>query len=86
MATIQHRTARQLMYSWHDGMGSPFYAAASSGLCASFTALALECDSIDDPKDRQKLLSWIMKMRSQNRAQVCVANRFYTPLPWVGRA
>lgn len=86
MATIQNRTARALLYSWHGGVSSAFYAAASSGLCASFTALALECDTMDDPKDRQKLLSWIMKMQSQKRAQVCVMNRFYTPLPWVGRA
>lgn len=33
---------RDLMYSWHDGQGSPLYAAASSGLVADPATLVAE--------------------------------------------
>ena len=81
---IQNKTARRLMYEWHGGQSSALYAAASSGLVASFTALALECDSVDQ-KDRSKLLSWIMA-RQANHVQVVVAGRSYAALPWVARS
>lgn len=85
MATIQNATARRLMYEWHGGGGSPFYQAASSGLVASFTALALECDHVDDPKDRKKLLAWIQK-RQTNKTRIVVQGREYAVLPWVSRS
>ena len=81
---IQHKTARRLMYDWHGGQSSAFYAAASSGLCASFTALALECDGMTWP-DKSKLLSWIMAQQKKNAPLYCVAGQFYAPLPWVSR-
>lgn len=81
---IRNTTARRLMYEWHGGMSSAFYAAASSGLCASFTALALECDSVDGP-DKQKLLTWIQAQQKKNAPRYCVQGRFYAPLPWVSR-
>lgn len=85
MATIQNATARRLMYEWHGGMSSAFYAAASSGLVASFTALALECETVDDAGDRQKLLAWIQK-RQANKTRVVVLGREYAVLPWVSRS
>lgn len=85
MATIQNKTARRMMYDWHGGSGSPFYQAASSGLVASFTALALECDSMEDPKERSKLLAWIQK-RQANKTRVVVQGQEYAVLPWVSRS
>lgn len=85
MATIQNATARRMMYEWHGGMSSAFYAAASSGLVASFTALALECNSMDDAKERSKLLAWIQK-RQANKLRVVVHGHEYSILPWVSRS
>lgn len=81
---IQNRTARRLMYEWHGGQSSPFYAAASSGLVASFVALADECMTIDEP-DRGKLLSWIQQ-RQQKAPRTVVRGREYAVLPWVSRS
>lgn len=85
MANIQNRTARRLMYEWHSGGGSPFYAAASSGLVASFVALADECARIDDAKDRQALMIWIQR-RQPKAPRVVVHGREYAVLPWVSRS
>lgn len=84
MATIQNKTARALLYAWHSGQSSPFYAAASSGLVASFAALADECSRIDEP-DRAKLMAWIQKRQSRYK-EVVIGGRAYAVLPWVGRA
>lgn len=72
------------MYEWHVGESSPFYAAASSGLVASFTALALECDQMKGD-DKTKLLSWIMA-RQKKAPRVYVNGINYGVLPWVSRA
>ena len=82
--TIQNNTARHLMYEWHSGMSSPFYAAASSGLCASFSELAHECTNIDEP-DRTKLMGWIQK-RQRKYHEVIIKGRPYAILPWVSKA
>ena len=82
--TIQNATARRLMYEWHGGMSSAFYAAASSGLVASYMALALECDGMQGP-DKAKLLSWIIK-RQSHKTRVVVSGREYAVLPWVSRS
>jgi len=81
---IRNATARRIMYDWHSGQWSAFYAAASSGLCASFTALALECDGITDG-DKSKLLEWIMHKQNNYREAV-VCGRAYAVLPWVSRS
>lgn len=82
---IQHKTARDLLYSWHSGMGSPFYAAASSGLCASFDALKREATTMDDEKDRARLLDWIER-REKVAPEVAAQGRMYRVLPWVSRS
>lgn len=82
--TIQNKTARELLYSWHGEMSSAFYAAASSGLCMSFRALAHECVSIDEP-DRARLMSWIAKKQKQCKTTVHVQGVNYFVLPWVSR-
>lgn len=81
---IQNKTARRMLYDWHGGQSSAFYAAASSGLCASFTTLALEVDTMDDPKDRTALLSWIQH-RQTRAPQVHIRGVWYYVLPWVSR-
>lgn len=82
---IQNKTARRLMYEWHSGMASAFYAAASSGLVASFVALADECLTMNDPKERQALLNWI-QARQTKGVSVVVQGREYRVLPWVSRS
>ncbi len=81
---IQNKTARDLLYSWHGGQRSPFYAAASSGLVKSWVELSDECSRIDDPVDRNKLLCWMMQ-RQRKAPRVCINNVFYSVLPWVSR-
>lgn len=82
---IQNNTARRLMYEWHSGQGSAFYAAASSGLCASFEALAAECVTIDEP-DRARLMCWIQKRQQTLKIETVVQGRAYRVLPWVSRS
>jgi hypothetical protein len=85
MATIQNETARRMMYEWHGGMPSAFYAAASSGLVASFAQLAAECATIDEP-DRAKLMAWIQKRQAKFKTETVVSGRAYRILPWVSRS
>ena len=80
---IQNKTARDLLYSWHSGQWSPFYAAASSGLVKSWSELADECAKISEP-DRAKLMCWLMH-RQRKAPRVCIGNTFYSVLPWVSR-
>lgn len=82
---IQHKTARDLLYSWHSGQSSPFYAAASSGLCASFDALKCEAAAMDDEKDQFRLLEWIQR-REKVAPVVVIQGRAYRVLPWVSRS
>jgi len=83
--TIQNKTARDLLYSWHSGMGSAFYAAASSGLVESFSALACECMTMGDPNERNRLMCWIQK-KAMKHTTVVVQGRKYAVLPWVRRS
>jgi len=77
---IRNRTARELLYAWHGGMSSPFYAAASSGLVKSFADLALECDVVDI-KERSKLLTWLSHQQ-QRCPRVSRGGVDYFALPW----
>lgn len=77
---IRNKTARELLYAWHVGQWSPFYAAASSGLVESFTALADECMKINEP-DRAKLMSFLQH-HAMRRKDVIVNGRTYAALPW----
>lgn len=81
---IRHATARRMLYDWHSGQTSTFYAAASSGLCASFDALARECATMDNPTDRAKLAAWI-EARRRLAPELVVSGRVYRVLPWVSR-
>lgn len=80
---IQHKTARRIMYEWHGGQCSAFYAAASSGLVACFDELRHECRMIDNP-GRDKLMAWIEK-QAQKKTRYIFCGASYTPLPWVSR-
>lgn len=79
---IRSTTARRLMYEWHSGQSSPLYAAASSGLVASFVALADEIMRIDDPKDRSALLCWVQNRQTRAVVVNVHGQRPYYLLPW----
>ena|SRR5437868_8822595 len=81
---IRNSTARRLMYEWHGGMHSPFYAAASSGLVASFVALTDECMRIDEP-DRGALMTWIQRAQQAAKPVTATDGRTYSALPWANR-
>ena len=87
--TIQHKTARALMYSWHGGMSSAFYQAASSGMVASWDNLLQECQCMRDdpynPQDHAKLLEWIKKQQAKQKKEIVVCGQAYAALPWIGR-
>lgn len=82
---IQNNTARKLMYEWHSGQTCPLYAAASSGLCASFDALLYACNGIAEP-DKSKLIEWIKHRQEMQRYDVIVRGTGYAILPWVSKA
>jgi hypothetical protein len=73
---IRASTARQMLYDWHGGMYSPFYAAASSGLVEDWLALLSECATIDQP-DRDKLREFLKSWQYR-------APRYgkFSVLPW----
>ncbi len=82
---IQSRTARKMMYSWHGGMSSAFYSAASSGLVRDWTALLADCESIkddpDNPQDYAKLLEWLRHWQGKAK-QIMYNNTGFYVLPW----
>ncbi len=82
---IRNNTARSLMYSWYSGMGSSFYAAASSGLVRDWGALLVECENIkddpDNPQDYAKLLPWI-EHQQRKAPRVAVQGCSFYELPW----
>lgn len=91
---IQNKTARNLMYSWHNGQTSALYAAAASGLVACWGALEYEINKlrgIDAFKsgdnqgtiDADKLTEWIA-MKRKNAKHTQVQGRDYYALPWRG--
>lgn len=84
---IQHKTARELMYSWHCGQTDPIYAAASSGLVADWDALLYSIEhGVEDATDRAKLMEYIKhKQGKAKHCYVIMDQRFY-PLPWVSRS
>lgn len=78
---IQNKTARRLMYEWHGGQWSAFYAAASSGLIESFFELDAECETINNPTDRQKLREWIHHKKKAD-TKTLINGRAFVVLPW----
>lgn len=80
---IQSKTARRLMYEWHNGQFSALYAAASSGLVENFDRLISEVETID-PKDREKLLPWVKAKKAKHK-EVFISNSWYGILPWVSK-
>ena len=87
---IQSRTARALMYSWHGGQVCPLYAAASSGLVASWDALLYACNCMKDskeyPLDYAKLTEWIKHKQARQKPSIVVQGQRYAVLPWVSRS
>jgi hypothetical protein len=81
---IYAKTARQLLYSWHGGQWSPFYAAASSGLVADWITLLEECGRIDDADDRIKLREYL-KSWQYRAPRVRIGSAEYACLPWSAR-
>ena len=90
ITTIRNKTARELMYAWHSGQCSPFYAAASSGLVENWEALLYECESMknnpDNPQDYQKLVEWIKHKQSKAKFKIVVCGSSYFVLPWISRS
>ena len=82
---IQSKTARALMYSWHSGMSSSFYSAASSGFVRDWSALLAECESIkgdpDNPQDYAKLSEWLRHWQGKAK-QIMHNNTGFYVLPW----
>lgn len=78
---IRNNTARTLMYSWHDGMSSSFYAAASSGLVRDWHDLLMACDSITDFHDRAKLCEWLKHKQAKHKT-ITLRGHEYAVLPW----
>lgn len=92
---IRNATARQLLYDWHGGMSSPFYAAASSGLVADWPALRAEVQtcynhpstSLKDRAQLAKLLVWIDHQRNASTLWINhpADGKTYSALPWSKR-
>lgn len=82
---IRNTTARNLMYSWHNGMSSSFYAAASSGLVRDWSALLVKCESIkgdpDNPQDYAKLSAWLTHQQRKAQRVEVQGSTFYE-MPW----
>lgn len=86
---IQNKTARRIMYEWHSGQWSSFYAAASSGLVESFDSLLYEAKSNiqhDTYGDMPKLIQWLEHKAAKSKQQVFIRNSWYFILPWVSRS
>ncbi len=83
---IQNKTARKLMYDWHDGQCSALYAAASSGLVESWDNLLYACNRIDDETDRNKLVAWVKNKQRMSKFVIIVRGSSYAVLPWVSRS
>lgn len=86
---IKQKTARAMLYDWHDGQWSATYAAASSGLVGDINALIGEVSTISFQPDREKLLTWLLKQIELGR-HVCVGDtsnpaNYYLALPWAER-
>ena len=81
---IQNKTARKLMYEWHNGQFSGLYKAASSGLIDDINQLENEIKSIDCQNDKAKLLEW-WKSKKVKLQSILIINNFYMVLPWVSR-
>lgn len=85
---IQNKTARRIMYEWHDGQWSSFYAAASGGLVESFDSLISEAETnkqYDEYGDMAKLIEWLEHKKQKSKVQVFIQNSYYFVLPWVSR-
>lgn len=93
MKNIQSKTARNLMYAWHGGQFSPFYAAASSGLVESFDAIRKEINSCillcaNQPEaieELNNLMQWVNKQEAKSKTQYKIGNEWYFILPWFGK-
>ena len=87
---IQSKTARKMMYSWHGGQSCPLYAAASSGLVASWDALLHACNGMKDskeyPQDYAKLTGWIKHKQARQKSSIVVQGQSYAVLPWISRS
>ena len=73
------------MYDWHDGQMSMLYQCASSGLCASFDALLVDINRIDDAQDKEKLKAWAEKKKAQHKTDYIMCSAAYVALPRIGR-
>lgn len=95
---IQNKTARRIMYEWHGGQWSAFYAASSSGLVASFDAIRAEitdCLNIiinndqqgytkQDYRDYRDLVNLTDWINTKEKTSDVIASdsKEYYALPW----
>ena len=70
------------MYAWHSGMWSAFYQAASSGLVYSWEDLKTEALSMDDPKERDKLILYFSIQSKKQNPVFSDSLASYDCLPW----
>lgn len=98
---IRNSTARQLLYAWHGGMSSAFYAAASSGLVAMDPGMRGGWDDLfaehtrcyhpsNTPADNRQLHRLIEWLQHQRNASTLWVNHptdghTYAALPWSKR-
>lgn len=80
---LSDKVAREMLYDWHGGQSSPFYAAASSGLVESFDELAREARAVS-PESYSALSQWIEHQR-ETAKPVVVQGREYFALPWASK-
>ena len=78
---IRSKTARKLMYGWHTGQWSAFYAAASSGRVEDFNTLIAECRTIGSAPERDALMAWL-RHQSATCEGATIQGKFYSLLPW----
>lgn len=83
---IRATTTRKILYDWHGGQWSSFYAAASSGLVEDKEKLLNDCREITDDETREKLTDWInqqiKKGRYWTKASIINPDQVYLMLPW----
>lgn len=92
---IRNATARKMLYDWHGGQWSAFYAAASSGLISHEDGRRIfdECREITDDATRGELAYWLgHQIKKDKRVPLDARGRritegakpedYYLILPW----
>jgi len=86
---IQNKTARKLLYEWHNGQFCPLYCAASSGLVENFDYLKTDIDILlsmsliqESNNKLERLLEWINNQEKCAKKGIANDRKEYWFLPW----